>query len=74
MSQGLVSTFAERSIRVNIICPGPIEAAAWSKIGMSAEDTAAVKETIRQAGPLKRFGSASEVAEAVACLASPAAS
>lgn len=74
MAQGLVPTLADRQIRVNIVCPGPIETAAWSKIGMSEADTDAVKEAIRAANPLQRFGQASEVAEAVAFLASPAAS
>jgi NAD(P)-dependent dehydrogenase (short-subunit alcohol dehydrogenase family) len=74
MARGLVSTPADRGIRMNIVSPGPIETPAWSKIGMSEAETSTVKAQLRQSVPLKRFGSPREVAEAVAFLASPAAS
>ena len=74
MMQEMVNTLAERSIRINLIHPGPVETAAWTKIGMPPAETESVKEMIRQANPMKRFASPDELAEVVAFLASPAAS
>lgn len=56
------------AVRVNAVVPGPIETAAWDRV--SAEGKAAAA----RATVLGRLGSAEEVAEVVAFLASPAAS
>lgn len=74
MMQGLVTTLAERSVRINLVHPGPVETPAWKKIGMSPTETANVMEGIRQTHPMKRFATPDELAEVVAFLASPAAS
>lgn len=74
MVQGLVTTLAERSVRINVVHPGPVETPAWTKIGMPPAESEHVMEAIRQANPMKRFAAPDELAEVIAFLASPAAS
>lgn len=59
---------AARGVRVNAVAPGPI--ASGSVLDQPAE----VRERIGRFIPMQRMGRAEEVAEAVAWLASPAAS
>ncbi|MEM1404865.1 MAG: SDR family oxidoreductase [Pseudomonadota bacterium] len=59
---------AVRGIRINTVCPGPIETAMTSHI------PGEVKEAVRQNIPLKRWGSAREVAEVHSWLLSEKAS
>lgn len=74
---GLVSTLAAelapRGIRVNAIRPGPIDTPAIGKLGLPAEVIAGFREMLPQRVPLGRFGTAEEVAEVAAFLASPGA-
>ncbi len=74
MTKALVPTLADRQIRVNTVSPGPIETPAWGKTGLPDEVIAQVKADRSDANPLKRYGRPEEVAEAIAFLASPAAS
>lgn len=60
--------YAARDIRVNAVCPGPIES------GKVMAQPAEVREGIGRHIPMRRMGRASEVAEAVLWLASPSAS
>ncbi|WP_026924786.1 SDR family oxidoreductase [Glycomyces arizonensis] len=73
MVPSLAMELAPRRIRVNSVSPGAIDTPIWSKTDMPpearAEITAAMSETI----PFGRFGTAREVAEVVAFLASDAA-
>lgn len=69
----LAAELGPRGIRVNAIRPGPIDTPALGKLGLPAEAIAAFREGIPQRLPLGRFGTAEEVAEVVAFLASPAA-
>lgn len=74
LTKALVPTFADRSIRVNTVSPGPIDTPAWEKTGLPSDVVEYVKADRAAASPLKRYGRASEVAEAITFLASPAAS
>ena len=74
MAKGLVPTLASRGIRVNTVSPGTIATPAWGKTGLPEEVVAAVGKAKLEANPLKRFGTAEEVAEAIVFLASGAAS
>ena len=74
MTKALVPSFADRRIRVNTISPGPIDTPAWDKTGLPQEVIETVKADRAAASPLKRYGRSDEVAEAIAFLASPAAS
>jgi NAD(P)-dependent dehydrogenase (short-subunit alcohol dehydrogenase family) len=70
----LAVELAPRGIRVNAVIPGPIETPAFDKLGLPAEMAAGFTQAIVSRVPLGRFGTAEEVARAVAFLVSPAAS
>ena len=74
LGRTLATELIERGIRVNIVSPGPIETPILDRNGFSAEQADQMKQGITSMVPLKRFGRAEEVAEAVLFLASPAAS
>ncbi len=63
-----------RNIRVNAVSPGPIETPIFGKMGMTEEQVKEMAGGIISQVPMKRFGNASEVAKAVAFLASDDAS
>jgi NAD(P)-dependent dehydrogenase (short-subunit alcohol dehydrogenase family) len=69
----LAAELAPRGIRVNAIRPGPIDTPAFGKLGLPAAALAGFRELIPRRVPLGRMGTADEVAEVVAFLASPAA-
>lgn len=70
----LAAELAPKGIRVNAIRPGPIDTPAMGKLGLPAEVIAGFRQMIPQRVPLGRMGTAEEVAEVAAFLASPAAS
>lgn len=61
---------APRAVRVNAVSVGPIETAAWDKVGATEAD----RDSVRARVPLARLGRAEEVAEAILFLASTRAS
>ena len=66
---------ADRGIRVNAVSPGPIETPIWSRTqGVPAEAVEATKNHVKSLNPMKRFGTAEEVAATVAFLLSADAS
>lgn len=69
----LAAELAPRGIRVNAIRPGPIDTPAFDKLGLPAEASAGFRQMIPQHVPLGRMGTAEEVADVAAFLASPAA-
>jgi NAD(P)-dependent dehydrogenase (short-subunit alcohol dehydrogenase family) len=70
----LAAELAPRGIRVNAIRPGPIDTPAFAKLGLPAEAIAGLRQMIPQRVLLSRMGTAEEVAQVAAFLASPAAS
>jgi NAD(P)-dependent dehydrogenase (short-subunit alcohol dehydrogenase family) len=70
MTQTLAVEWATHNIRVNAVAPGPIESPGAAKQLWS---TPGAVERITQTIPLKRWGQPSDVANAVAFLASPQA-
>jgi len=59
-----------RGIRVNVVSPGTIDTPIFDKFGIAAETVNDVKKSWAEAIPMKRMGSAEEVARAVLFLAS----
>jgi NAD(P)-dependent dehydrogenase (short-subunit alcohol dehydrogenase family) len=72
-ARALAIELAPRGIRVNTVSPGPIDTPALDKLGLGADELEAFKKTITTQVPLGRFGTAEEVADTVAFLASPQA-
>lgn len=71
LARSLAIDLAGDRIRVNTVCPGPIETGMTRRI---AVDTPERHESLRRMVPLQRWGTADEVAEVIAFLASPLAS
>jgi NAD(P)-dependent dehydrogenase (short-subunit alcohol dehydrogenase family) len=70
LARTLSGEFAQRGIRVNAISPGPVTTPIYGKLGLTAEQTAAMAESVRNQVPLKRFGLPIEIADAAVFLAS----
>lgn len=70
----LAAELAPRGIRVNSVRPAAIDTAAFEKLGLPPEAIAGFREMIPRRVPLRRMGTAEEVAEVVAFLASAASS
>jgi NAD(P)-dependent dehydrogenase (short-subunit alcohol dehydrogenase family) len=70
----LAAELAPRRIRVNAIRPGVIDTPAIGKLGLPTEVIALFREGVAGRIPLGRLGTAEEIAEVIAFLASPAAS
>lgn len=60
-----------RGIRVNAVAPGPIETPIYGRLGLSQEAVNEMAAGILGRVPMKRFGSAQDIANAVLFLASP---
>jgi NAD(P)-dependent dehydrogenase (short-subunit alcohol dehydrogenase family) len=70
LARSLSAELIDQGIRVNAVSPGPIETPIYSKLGMSAEALQAMSSQLIQQIPMRRFGQADEVAQAVVFLAS----
>lgn len=70
LARTLSNELASRGIRVNEVSPGPIETPIYEKMGMPVEQTAGFKEMMAGMVPVKRMGTADEVAKAALFLAS----
>jgi NAD(P)-dependent dehydrogenase (short-subunit alcohol dehydrogenase family) len=70
LARTLANELAVRGIRVNEISPGPIETPIFGKMGVSADQAEQMKGMMQSMVPLKRLGSADEVAQAALFLAS----
>jgi NAD(P)-dependent dehydrogenase (short-subunit alcohol dehydrogenase family) len=65
---------ADLGVRVNAVSPGPIETPLYGKLGLSPETVQGFAKELIGRVPMKRFGTADEVAKAVLFLASDDAS
>ena len=70
LARTLSAELVSRGIRVNAVAPGPIETPLFGKVGVPAEGIPQMKEGFREVVPMKRFGSAEEVAKAALFLGS----
>ena len=73
MVPSLAIELAPRRIRVNAVSPGAVDTPIWSKYGMPPENVAAMLDTVAAQNPFGRLGTAREIAETVAFLASDGA-
>ena len=70
LARTLSAELLERGIRVNAIAPGPIETPIFDKLGFPEEAVPEVKEQFAAMNPMKRFGTAEEIAKGALFLAS----
>jgi NAD(P)-dependent dehydrogenase (short-subunit alcohol dehydrogenase family) len=70
LARSLSAELVDQDIRVNAVSPGPIETPIYSKLGMSSDALKTMASQLVQQIPMKRFGTAKEVAKAVLFLAS----
>lgn len=73
MVPSLALELAPRRIRVNAVSPGPIDTPIWSKFGVPPENVGAMLDAVAAQNPFGRLGTAREIAETVAFLASDGA-
>ncbi|MCW2845462.1 MAG: 3-oxoacyl-[acyl-carrier protein] reductase [Nocardioides sp.] len=67
--------YAQRGIRVNAVCPGPIDTPLLRKIAADAGPQGeAMRREVEESVPMGRVGESDEVAQVIGWLASPAAS
>jgi NAD(P)-dependent dehydrogenase (short-subunit alcohol dehydrogenase family) len=74
LTKSLALEYAERGIRINAVAPGPILTPRWQARIDAADPSVKLKDQVEAAVPLKRFGSAEEVANAIVWLCSDEAS
>jgi NAD(P)-dependent dehydrogenase (short-subunit alcohol dehydrogenase family) len=74
MVRALAAELASRGIRVNSVSPGPIDNAAFAKLGLSPADLDGLKTLLSKRIPLGRFGVEDETARLITFLASADAS
>jgi NAD(P)-dependent dehydrogenase (short-subunit alcohol dehydrogenase family) len=67
MTKSAALEYGRKNIRINAVCPGYTESALLDKLLASRPD---MRETLKRLIPMNRFGEATEIAEAVAWLAS----
>jgi NAD(P)-dependent dehydrogenase (short-subunit alcohol dehydrogenase family) len=70
LGKTLAAELAGRNIRVNSISPGPISTPIYSKMGMAEDELTQFAAGVQAKIPLKRFGEASDIAQAALFLAS----
>jgi NAD(P)-dependent dehydrogenase (short-subunit alcohol dehydrogenase family) len=70
LTRTLSGELIARGIRVNAVSPGPISTPLYGKLGLSETDLKAVSASIQSQVPAGRFGTPSEIANAVVFLAS----
>jgi NAD(P)-dependent dehydrogenase (short-subunit alcohol dehydrogenase family) len=63
LGKTLAVELAGRGIRVNTLCPGPIDTPIFGKLGVPAEAQQGVREGMASQSLLKRFGTPEEVAK-----------
>jgi NAD(P)-dependent dehydrogenase (short-subunit alcohol dehydrogenase family) len=70
LARSFSAELLDRKIRVNTISPGPIDTPVFNTITTSAEEAKAMKEAMGGFTPVKRIGTADEIASAAVYLAS----
>jgi NAD(P)-dependent dehydrogenase (short-subunit alcohol dehydrogenase family) len=71
LARSLAAELLPRGIRVNAVSPGPIVTPIYGKLGLPQDAIEEFAAGVIAQVPMKRFGKANEVADAVAFLAGP---
>lgn len=74
LTRTLARELLDRKIRVNSVSPGVIETPLFGKLGLPDEQVEQIGKALLAGIPVQRFGTADEIADAVAFLASGEAS
>jgi NAD(P)-dependent dehydrogenase (short-subunit alcohol dehydrogenase family) len=69
LARTLAAELLPRGIRVNAVSPGPIATPIVDKMGLPPEARAGLEAQLREANPMKRFGTPEEVGRAALFLA-----
>ena len=72
LARSLSAELLDRKIRVNVLTPGPVDTPVFESITATKDEAEAAKAAMGQFAPVKRIGSAEELAEATLFLASDA--
>jgi NAD(P)-dependent dehydrogenase (short-subunit alcohol dehydrogenase family) len=70
LARSFSSDLLDRKIRVNILSPGPVETPIFDRLGMPQENVDGMKDNMASGVPLKRLGTADEMAKGFLFLAS----
>lgn len=70
LARSFSADLLERKIRVNALTPGPVDTPVFNTITIDPEEAKAMKESFSNFTPVKRIGSAEELAAAALYLAS----
>jgi NAD(P)-dependent dehydrogenase (short-subunit alcohol dehydrogenase family) len=70
LAKTLSAELLGRGVRVNVVSPGPVQTPLYGRLGVPAEQLSEVAAGIQAQIPLKRFGTADEIASAVLYLSS----
>lgn len=70
LARSLSAELLSRKIRVNVLSPGHIETPILGKLGLSAEQIKNLQEELASGVPIKRIGTAEEIAKGYLFLAS----
>lgn len=74
LTKSLALEYAAQGIRINAVAPGVTMTPRWEQRLAMSPTPAELKKDIEQMVPVKRFGSADEIANAIVWLSSPEAS
>lgn len=74
LTKQMAVDYSAQGIRVNCVCPSDIETPAHKRFFATRDNPEAVRQSLMNRHPIRRFGKPEEVAEAVLWLASDASS
>lgn len=74
LARGQAVDFASSGVRVNAVCPGPVDTPMTAAFLQAAVDPVLERDALLKSVPLARLAAASEIAEAIIFLASDKAS
>ncbi|MGI9472400.1 MAG: SDR family oxidoreductase [Rubripirellula sp.] len=70
LARTLSAELIGRGIRVNVVCPGPVDTSLWERVGVPLGHVDELRELVRVANPSQRFAKVEEIAKAFVFLAS----